>query len=254
MKRIALAARWSTIVLYGPSGGGKTTLAGTAPKPLFADSNQGVLSIATRPGFERVCSEDVHSIEDLERIYDNCTGTGPKDWSSKFETIVFDHFDDIQDIVLNELGEKRVARERAAGREGDPDQIEQREYGVMGNRLRRFIRKFKRVPMHKILICGEKEDRETGRMRPSMVGALAQQLPYFADHTLYLRIGSKNRRFLHLNSTDLFYAKTRAWWIPDEKRKILVPFDDTTFMTDFLARIAAGPRKRSSTTATGDDA
>lgn len=241
MKRITAQSQWSTIVLYGPSGGGKTTLSATAPKPLVADSNQGVLSIADRPGFEHVRSEDVHSIKDLERIYDNCTGTGQHDWSKKFRTIVFDHWDDIQDIVLNELGEKRVEKERNAGREGDPDQIEQREYGIMGNRLRRFLRKFKRVPMHKILICGEKEDRETGRMRPAMVGALAQQLPYFADHTMYLRIGGKGRRFLHLDSTDEFYAKTRAWWIPEDQRKIRVRFEDTKALTKLLARIAAGP-------------
>ena len=237
MKRITLDALHATTVIYGPSGGGKTTLSGTAPRPLIADSNRGILSIAERPGFEHVRSHDVNSIKDLEDIFDYCSGTGRKNWSKKFGTIVFDHWDDIQDIVLNELGEKRAERDERS----DPDAIEQREYGVMGNRLRRFLRKFKRVPMHKILICGEKEDRETGRMRPAMVGALASQLPYFADHTLYLRIGSKGRRFLHLDSTDEFYAKTRAWWLPPEQRKLLVKFDDTKFMTRLLGLIAAGP-------------
>lgn len=246
MRRLTLKRRWFTTVLYGPSGGGKTTLAATAPKPLFADSNQGTMSIADRPGFEHIRGEDVFGVGDLDRIYDNLTGTGKKDWSKRFLTVNFDHWDDIQDIVLNELGEKRVERDERS----DPDQIEQREYGIMGNRLRRFLRKFKRVPMHKILICGEKEDRETGRMRPAMVGALAQQLPYFADHTMYLRIGTKGRRFLHLDPTDDFYAKTRAWWLPPELRKIRVRFDDTEFLRKLFARIAAGPRASSTR---GDD-
>lgn len=241
MKPITLRSQWWTVVLYGPSGGGKTTTAATAPRPLIADSNQGIMSVADRPGFLHVRSRDVHSVQDLERIYNNCTGTGKLDWRKKFSTIVFDHWDDIQDIVLNELGARRVAKDENS----DPDQIEQREYGIMGNRLRRYLRQFKRVPMHKILICGEKEDRDTGRMRPAMVGALAQQLPYFADHIMYLRIGSKGRRYLHLDSTDSFYAKTRAWWLQPDEMKIRVkhPDDDQQFFTKLFARLAAVPKR-----------
>jgi len=241
MKQITANTRWQTWCIYGPSGGGKTTLAATAPKPVFLDSNQGLLSIAGRPGFEHVRAIDVHGMRDLERGYAACAGQSKANWKSKFDTIVFDHFDDIQDLVMNELGEA------AAGRDDrrDPDAMEQREWGIMGNRLRRYLRKFKQIPMHKILICGEKEDRETGRMGPALVGALRSQLPYFCDQTLYLRIGAKGHRYLHLDPSDSFYAKTRAWWLPE--RKLAVPFDDTTFLTRLFAQIAAGPTGASST-------
>lgn len=238
--QITLRSRYWTTVLYGASGGGKTTTAATAPRPLIADSNLGIMSIADRPGFLHVRSRDVHTLSDLERIYDNCTGTGKFDWRKKFSTIIFDHFDDIQDLVLMELGIKRRARDENT----EQDQIEQREYGVMATRLKRYLRQFKQVPMHKILICGEKEDRDTGRMRPSMVGQLAYQLPYFTDHTMYLRIGAKGRRYLHLESTDEFYAKTRAWWLKPEEMKIRVPDpnEDQQFLTRLFARLAAGPK------------
>lgn len=235
--------KYPTVVIYGPSGAGKTSVSASANKPVFLDSNQGLLSIYGRPGLEHVHGVDVTSVTQLDDAYNRCTGTlgKKKDWSKKYGTIVFDHFNDIQAIVMEELGDKRKARDDRK----DEDEAEQRDYGIMGNKLRRLIRKFKHVPMVKILICGEKEDRESGRMMPDMIGALKGQLPYFADHTMYLRIGKKGKRYLHLDSTDEFYAKTRAWWFTPEQRKIVVPFDDTKFLTNLFALIAAGPKGNS---------
>lgn len=229
---------FQTWCLYGPAGGGKSTLAATAPKPVFLDSNQGLLSIAERPGFEHVARREVQAMKDLDIAYDNCTGAGKTNWAKRYGTIVFDHWDDIQNIVLDELADRALERDSRR----DPDQLEQREWGIMGNRLRRYLRKFKRVPMHRILICGEKEDRETGRMKPSLSGSLASQLPYLVDHTIYLRIGSNGRRYLHFESGETFYAKTRAWWLPAEQRKTRVAFDDTRFLTNLFDLIAAGPK------------
>src|SRR5262249_40955148 len=134
--------------------------------------------------------------------YDRCTGTGSVNWGTRYDSIVFDHWDDIQSLVLDQLADKALERDSRR----DPDLLEQREWGIMGNRLRRYLRKFKRVPMHRILICGEKQDRETGRMMPSLSGALSHQLPYLVDHILYLRIGAKGTRYLHMDPTDGFYA------------------------------------------------
>jgi len=202
---------------------------------MILDSNQGLTSVAGRPGFEHVHAIDVAGMDDLDRAYNNFSGAGKADWGKKFKSIVFDHFDDIQDLFLNQLGEARAERDERS----DPDEVQQREWGIMGSRLRRYLRKFKKVKVHKVLIMGEREDRETGRMAPSMVGALKGQLPFLVDHTMYLRIGKNNKRYLHLDSGDGWYAKTRAWWIPE--RKIEVPFDDPTFLTRLLDRIVAGP-------------
>lgn len=237
MKSINPRKKWQTIVIHGDSGAGKTTLAATAPRPGFLDSNQGLLSIAGRPGLSHVKSMDVRTMQDLDRAYDNCTGTGRRDWRKKFNTIVFDHWDDIQTLILDELTEKAV--ERDPEREQDKTQLD--EFGVMFNKLARYLRKFKKVPMHKILICSSKADFETQQMRPNMVGQMKDKLPYFVDHTMYLRQGKKGVRYLHLDPTDDFYAKTRAWWLPKEARKIRIDFDDTTTFATLLALIAKGP-------------
>jgi hypothetical protein len=241
VKPITTSSRIQTFVLYGPSGAGKTSLTATAPRPAFLDTNKGLLSIAGRPGFEHVHAEDINDFTGLERAYDNFTGTGKRDWRKKYDTLVVDHFDDIQAIIMEQLGERRHERDERK----DIDESEQKDWGVMATKLKRILRKYKTLPIHKILICGEKDNKEDGRLMPSLQGQLGNSLPYFADHTMYLRIGKNGKRYLHLDSTDDFYAKTRAWWLTPEQRKIQVPFDDTTALTKLFALIAAGPKGQS---------
>lgn len=241
-KPVTADSRYQTWVIFGPSGVGKTTLAATAPKPLIADTNQGLLSIADMRGLEHVRSVDVKKIKDLNLLYNRLTGTEPKrDWSKKFKSLVFDHFDDVQGIILDELGD--IALEKDERRE--IDQLEQREWGILRNKLTRYLRKFKQVPIHKILICAEMMDHDTGRMKPHLLGGLKDELPFFVDHTLYYRIGKKGKRYIHLNSSDNWYAKTRARWLTSEQRKIYVPEGDTLALTKLFELIAAGPESTS---------
>jgi hypothetical protein len=240
-KRILARRRYQTYLLYSQSGGGKTSLSATAPAPIILDSNQGVMSVAERPGLEHIRSMDVFKFADLERGYKNCLGTGKHDWSKKYKTISFDHFDDIQSIILDELVE--AAMEKDDRRD---DTIDRREYGIMGSKLKRYVRKFKAVPMHKILICGAKEDEESGQLKPSLIGALGSALPYLCDHVIYLRVAPNGRRYLHLDSGEkngeAWFAKTRAWWLTDEQKKIRIRREDTTAMTKLFDLIAAGPK------------
>ncbi len=237
-RSVTPANRFQTICLYAEFGVGKTTLAATAPRPFFLDSNDGMLSCAGRPEFAHVRADYVRGMHDLDLAYDYFTGTGKHDWRKKFDTIVFDHFDDIQGLILDGLAARALEKDDRR----EVDALERSEYGIMGNKLRRYIRKFKRVPKHKILICGATTDNETGRLRPSIVGGLKTQLPGFCDHVMYLRLGTKGKRYLHLDPTEDFYAKTRAWWLPPEARKIRIAFDDTTALTTLFELIAAGPK------------
>lgn len=237
-KPITAKRTHQTWCIYGASGAGKTKLLATAPKPYICDSNNGLLTIADYPGLEHVRGDVVTKMSDLDEVYSNLTGTGSEDWSKLFRSVGFDHFDDIQGIILDGLADKAALKDDRR----EVDKVELAEYGVMGNKLRRYLRKFKKVPKHKILICAETTDFNSGHLTPSLVGALKTQLPYFCDHIAYLRIGKKGVRYLHLDSTDEFYAKTRAWWLTPEQRKIRIDFDDNTALTKLFDLIAAGPK------------
>jgi hypothetical protein len=228
--------QYPTIGVFGLSGGGKTSLAATAERPLFADSNQGLSTLDHIPEFAHVRAVDVHGMPDLDKIYDNMTGTGDKDWRKKFRTVVFDHFDDIQQIILANLAE------RAQDNREEPDLIEQREWGIMANKLRRYLRKMKALPATKILIMGEKFMEQEGWMYPSLSGQMRDQLPYFLDHCIYLRVNNKGARYLHLDpKPGEFYAKTRARWLTPDERKIRFDLDNYTLITDLVNKIRRGP-------------
>jgi hypothetical protein len=179
-------------------------------------------------------------MKDLDVIYDNMTGTGQRNWKGKYGTLVMDHFDDIQHIILDQLAEK------ASDTREEPDQIELREYGIMANKLRRYLRKLKKIPVVKILIMGEKFMEQEGWMYPSLVGQMKDQLPYFLDHCIYLRVNDKGVRFLQLNpKSGEFYAKTRARWLSPEERKIRFDLDNYTLLADLMEKIRRGPGGRS---------
>lgn len=237
----ARLAPWYTLAIYSDSGVGKTTLAATAPKPMFLDSNQGLLSIEGKPGLEHVRGTRVTTLAQLDRAYDNFTGTGRKDWR-RYETAVIDHFDDIQALVLDQLAEDAAARDPRRA-----DEVTQREWGIMGNRLRRILRQYKRLKMHKILIFSVGVDKETGKMCPQLQGGLRQQLPFYCDFIGYLRIGKGGHRYLHLEPTERYIAKCRPWWWTERKMKI--DFDDPKVLTTFFERVAAGAPKKSTTSA-----
>jgi hypothetical protein len=227
-----------TWAIYADSGVGKSTLSATSPNPFFLDSNQGLLSILHRPGFEHVRRKAIHDFEGLESAYRNFRGTGGKNWT-KTGTIIFDHFDDIQGQVLDELTEVAASKDPRRSK----DETQQREWGIMLNRLRRLLRKYKALPMHKILIISAGEDKITGRKQPAIQGALGRQLPYFCDMIGYLRV-RKGKRILSFDElSDDYLAKCRPWWWTREQKRIVIPdvADDPKFLTNLFRSIAAGP-------------
>lgn len=230
---------YPTIGVFGMSGIGKTTLTATLGKLLIADSNEGTMSLDHVPDYAKIKRVRINDMPDLDEMYDNLTGTGTKDWKGRFKATSFDHFDDIQQIILGKLSE------RAQDAREEPDEITQREWGIMANKLRRYLRKMKKLPMTKVLVMGEKLMEQENWMYPSLQGQMRDALPYFCDHVIYVRMSSKGVRYLHLDpKPGEYYAKTRAWWLTPEERKIRFDLDNHTLLADLIAKIRRGPRRR----------
>lgn len=231
--------RWQTWAIYGDSGIGKTTLAATAPQPRFLDSNRGLASIFGRAELAHVRSHPISSLASLERAYDNLTGTGRRDWR-RTRTLVLDHFDDIQGLVLDDLTQAAVAKDERR----IADDPSQREWGIMGNRLKRYLRRLKALPMHKILIFSVGMDKVSDRAIPNLQGQLRNNLPYFCDVIAYMYARKGERKLSMREKAPRYVAKCRYWWL--KRRVWTFADDDFTMLTRIFRLVAAGPEGPSS--------
>lgn len=190
----SLSANGVKILVYGQAGAGKTSLIPTLPSPIVLSAESGLLSItgADVPFIE------INTIDDLHEAY-----TFVKE-SKDFESVVIDSISEIAEVVL--ASEKKISK--------DPRQA----YGAMQEQVSDIIRAFRDLPMNVLMIAKlEKAQDEMGRILygPSMPGTkLGQQLPYFFDEVLALRVEKNSEGMIHralmTDSDGLWLAKDRS--------------------------------------------
>jgi hypothetical protein len=207
--------------VYGKSGLGKTTLAGSADavpemRPvLFIDVEGGTESL--RHSYPNVSVVRVTSWQEMTNLF-NVLRRG----NSGFNTVVLDSLTEIQKFNMYEIM-KEVVREHP---ERDFDVPSMREWGVSLEQLRRLIRGFRDLPMNVIFTALEKsdQDKRTGltMYKPSLSGKLADEAPAFLDIVLYIYMkrvkvdgDDVDQRMLLTAATDVHIAKDRSGQLPN---------------------------------------
>src|SRR6478752_8634880 len=149
-------ADFMNILIYGPSGVGKTTLAGSAAavpemgRVVVIDVEGGDMSLThSYPNAEVV---RVTTWKDLQAIYNELydqKGAG-------FGTCVLDSLTEIQKFsmygIMGDLIKKEPDR--------DPDIPSMREWGKNIEQIRRFVRGLTDLPMNTIFTALDKEDKD----------------------------------------------------------------------------------------------
>ena len=186
------------LLVYGAAGAGKTSLIPTLPAPLVLSAEGGLLSIKGAD----VPFVEIKSMDDLKEAYQWLTES---EEAAQFESVALDSISEIAEVVLAE--EKATAK--------DPRQA----YGALQDQMQMIIRAFRDLPGKHVYFSAkmEKAQDETGRIlyAPSMPGnKLAQQLPYFFDEVLALRVEKdaegNTQRALMCASDGLWSAKDRS--------------------------------------------
>lgn len=186
------------LLVYGEAGSGKTSLIPTLPAPLVLSAEGGLLSIkgADVPFIE------IKSMDDLKEAYQWLTES---EEAAQFKSVALDSISEIAEVVLT--AEKKIAK--------DP----RKAYGELQDQMQMIIRAFRDLPGKHVYFSAkmEKAQDETGRIlyAPSMPGnKLAQQLPYFFDEVLALRVEKDAegvpQRALMCASDGLWSAKDRS--------------------------------------------
>jgi len=186
---------WVKMLCYGESGIGKTSLCGTAPRPIIISAEKGLLSLADMD----IPVIEVKNLSEVREAYKYLQS------ADEYDTVCIDSLSELAETLLAEF--KKETK--------DPRQA----YGRMGDEMAEIVRKFRDLPnKHVFFICKQQrtQDEFTGKISytPLMPGkAFAVNLPYFFDIVGCLRVGKKDKaefRYIQTQPSMQYEAKDRS--------------------------------------------
>jgi len=177
-------------LFYGPPGIGKTTLASTAPKPLFLDLERGTMSIMDKDIDMVECT----TIDDVKEAIQHAI-------NNDYKSIIIDSLTRYSEILMEEIC-KENKREKP--------QIQ--DWETLFEKIKKMVRYLQGQNLNIIFICLEKEDKDGDQkyVRPMLSGSLIQPICGIVDLVGYINIGNDKKRRVSINPTSLWYAKHRS--------------------------------------------
>jgi phage nucleotide-binding protein len=183
IKPVQERAPYLNMMIYGESGVGKTTLAGSADEvPLmrpviFVDVEGGTQSLLAKyPDVDHVRVTNWNQMADIYNALSKGTD---------YQTVVLDSLTEIQKFNMYEI----MRQQQLLRPDLDPDIPGMREWGKNSEQIRKFVRLFRDLPMHTIFTALAKSDKDdkTGRVtkKPSLSGKLADEVAAFLDVVVY---------------------------------------------------------------------
>lgn len=198
IKQFAVQDHKVKAVIYGASGTGKTTFAGTAKNSIFASAEKGLLSIADKkPNYV-----DIKSLKDLKDLLQYLSTE-----KHNFETVIIDSVTEINDIIKQDI-EKKTGR---------PMQLQ--DWGTLSKEIKGLFKGFRDLPMHVLFLAqetSEKDEDVVVKIVPSLNGKAATEIAYFMDIVGYIFIDKAGQRKIITNATAKLLTKDRSNKIGNE--------------------------------------
>lgn len=140
IKPVSELETFERVLIYGRSGTGKTSIAGTFPGPILVvnPGEHGTSTLAKIPDVEHF---PVESWEDLEGIYWYLRGEG----AAKYKTVVIDTVTRLQDLAI-------------AAEQKNEERLNKMGWGNVSQRMKAWLINFRDLPMHVVFTA---QDRET---------------------------------------------------------------------------------------------
>lgn len=177
------------MTVYGPGGVGKTTLAATAPKPIFIDSEEGSKALGAR-GID-VPIINVKSWKDVGEAFALI-----KD-STDYQTVVIDPVDRFLDLLMDEVKNG-----------GD---MNLKKFGEVKDRMKRFIWAVKGCGKHVVFVAHEAKAKDDDQQlrSPLLHVNLSDELVNLCDVVGHLRVDAEGKRSLRVQPEPKYVAKDR---------------------------------------------
>lgn len=186
-------------IVYGRAGMGKTTLCGTAPRPVIISAESGLLSLRHK----RIPVIQITTLKDLEEAY---TWASSSKEAGYIDTICLDSISEIAEVCL--LAAKKATKD---GRKA---------YGDYVDAMTPAIKGFRDLPNKHVVMTAKQTSRKdefTGitSFGPDVPGnMLGNNLPYLFDLVLNANVGvdSTGKRYHYVRAQpDIQYeAKDRS--------------------------------------------
>lgn len=169
---LTLAREKLRLVLYGDPGVGKTTLAATAPRPFFIDTDGGLISIAVEG--EAPVTFAPQGYKDVEGLY-----FWLRDRSDEFDTVVIDSIDSLQRLLLDEIVDQ--GRAKASGNSILEFVPEQAEYLANQRQIQRILHAMRQLDKHVIVTAAVRE--RSGKRVPDVSPGLLNYVQRWSSVT-----------------------------------------------------------------------
>lgn len=202
--------------LFGPPGGGKTTLAATAPKPLLLDVEGGARSLLNIPELRDTVVLPISSYGEVEDvIWEFRESDSLKE---EYETLILDTGTELQAMLLSEILKNKHQKDSSRNAYA----AQQLDYKENTEMLRRMIVAFRDLHMHIIIVAHsiEEKDESDGRIytRPAFTPKLAGTVKGLMDVQGYLTADvnkeGERKHFLQVHPANNVQAKCRVGGLP----------------------------------------
>jgi hypothetical protein len=209
------ANRWLKLLLFGPSGAGKTVFAGTAQDD---PRTSPTLVLDLEGGIDSLVGRAIDTVR--IKSWDDYAAAAKLIEQGTYRSVVLDSLSELQLYALNTILEKEAANRR------EKDLLDQRDYGRGLVQMRRFVRTWRDVDLHVVMTALSKEildPREGTVLVPKFSGQFGEDASAMMSVVAYLAITAdaqtnKNRRVLLLKNQSKFRVKARTPWgadVPD---------------------------------------
>lgn len=234
-----------SFLLFGPPGGGKTTFLGFAQEdprtsPILVLNFEGGCSAIEGSGAVAV---QVRTLDDLSEqfsrlqeggeypIFNLDTGREEEVVYSSFKSVAIDSMSELYVRMLLARGEARAEEKKdepgIKARRVNPDILEQSDYGIALNQLRRLIREFRdNINQHLFLTALPKQELIPGEgmvRLPKLDGQAAEEVAGAVESCIYISpqkvdrkpgapVDTTDTRLMVLNNASGLRVKTRTKW------------------------------------------
>lgn len=216
LKTSNLEKQFIKALIYGPPGGGKTTLGGSAAlrvRTLIISAESGLLSLQNLKDESGKTPDidytQIKSFSDMEAAFHFL-----KNEKHDYQAVVIDSLTEIQRVCKDAIMDdtKKSA-------------LEMRDWGTLASKIERMVRAFRDLPMHLIITALEdaETDKLTGEVKvwPALQGSVQKQLPAYFDLVAYAftkEVGEgSERKTVHgilTQNSGKYVAKDRSGKLP----------------------------------------